>query len=239
MEYWSHPIYRKGELVGAVVNFVDITERKRMEEALRGSEERYRLISNVTTDLLYSCVQSEDGFFTVDWATASVERIFGYSLDEILERGCWRCFVHPDDLPEFDRNITHLGAGQRSECELRISRQGRFHPLHPRLFQGGGIGRAAPFVWRLSGHHRTQAADEALRESEARFRAMAEHSADWIWAIDTLGRHTYSNQRGVASLGYTVEEFLALDSCEPGASGRPGAVSRNPRYSRNRTAGVE
>ena len=120
VEYWSHPMYRNGELVGTVVNFVDISERKRMERALRDSEARYRLICSVTTDLLYSCVQTEAGFFTVDWATASVDRIFGYSLDEILERGCWRCYVHPDDLPEFDRNITNLAPGQRSECELRI-----------------------------------------------------------------------------------------------------------------------
>jgi diguanylate cyclase (GGDEF)-like protein/PAS domain S-box-containing protein len=120
VEFWSHPMYRDGELVGAVVNFVDISERRRMEQALQLSEERYRLISSVATDLLYSCVQGGEGFFSIDWATASVDRIFGYSVDEILQQGCWRCHVHPDDLPEFDRNITHLAPGQRSECELRI-----------------------------------------------------------------------------------------------------------------------
>ena len=51
----------------------------------------------------------------------------------------------------------------------------------------------------------------ALRESEARFRAMAEHSADWIWAINTQNQHTYSNQRGVDNIGYTVEEFLSQE----------------------------
>jgi len=120
VEYWSRPMYRNGQLVGAVVNFIDISERKRMEQALCESEERYRLISSVSTDLLFSCVQTEDGFVAVDWATASVDQIFGYSLDEIMAKGCWRCFVHQDDLPEFDRNITHLAPGQRSECELRI-----------------------------------------------------------------------------------------------------------------------
>ena len=44
VEYWSHPIYRNGELVGTVVNFLDISERKRMERALRDSEARFRLI---------------------------------------------------------------------------------------------------------------------------------------------------------------------------------------------------
>ncbi|HEY9145754.1 MAG TPA: diguanylate cyclase, partial [Thiobacillus sp.] len=120
VEYWSRPMYRNGQLVGAVVNFIDISERKRMEQALRESEERYRLISSVATDLLYSCVQTEDGVLAVDWATASVDRVFGYTLDEILQQGWWRRYVHPDDLPEFDRNIAHLASGQRSECELRI-----------------------------------------------------------------------------------------------------------------------
>ena len=120
VEYWSRPMYRNGQLVGAVVNFIDISERKRMEQALREREERYRLISSVATDLLYSCVQTEDGVLAVDWATASVDRVFGYTLDEILQQGWWRRYVHPDDLPEFDRNIAHLAPGQRSECELRI-----------------------------------------------------------------------------------------------------------------------
>ncbi|MDO9221636.1 MAG: PAS domain S-box protein, partial [Thiobacillus sp.] len=212
VEYWSHPIFRDGELVGAVVNFVDITERKRMEQVLRGSEERYRLISNVATDLLYSCVQSEAGFFAFDWATASVDRIFGYSLDEILEQGCWRCFVHPDDLPEFDRNIAGLEAGQRSECELRIlSRDGSTHYVraYSKVVESGtGQSRLYGACQDITDRRRIE---EALRESEARFRAMAEHSADWIWAINTQRQHTYSNQWGMANLGYTIEEFLAVD----------------------------
>ena len=211
VEYWSHPMYRNGELVGAVVTFVDVSERKRMEQALRDSEERYRQISSVTTDLLYSCLK-DDGFFAIDWATASVDRIFGYSLDEILQKRCWRCYVHPDDQPEFDRNITDLAPGQRSECELRI------------LAKDGSIRYIRAYSMLVAsedGQHRLfgachditdrRRAEEALRESEARFRAMAEHSADWIWSIDSQGRHVYSNERGLACLGYTVEEFFATD----------------------------
>lgn len=212
VEYWSHPMYRNGELVGAVVNFIDITERKQLEATLRVSEERYRLISSVSTDLLYSCMQTDTGYFTIDWATASVDRVFGYSLDEILARGCWRCYVHPDDLLEFDRNITHLEPGKRSECELRI------------LAKDGSTQyvRAYSYIAQIEhGQHRLygacqditerKRAVEALSKSEARFRAMAEHSADLIWSINTAGQHTYSNQRGVANLGYTVEEFLTRD----------------------------
>jgi diguanylate cyclase (GGDEF)-like protein/PAS domain S-box-containing protein len=215
VEYWSHPMYRDGELVGAVVTFVDISERKRMEQSLRLSEERYRLISNVATDLLYSCLREADGAYVIDWATASADRVFGYTPDEILARGCWRCYVHPDDRPEFDRCITGLEAGQRSECELRvISRDGTTR--HIRAYSMVEDANDGAHRYRLYGACQDitdrKRAEDALRKSEARFRTMAEQSADWIWAIDALGNHTYSNQRGVASLGYTVAEFLAADA---------------------------
>ena len=43
-EYWSHPIHRQGRAIGAVVTFVDITDRKKVEAALRESEQRFRAI---------------------------------------------------------------------------------------------------------------------------------------------------------------------------------------------------
>lgn len=181
-------------------------------DALRESEERLRLISSVATDLLYSCGANADGSLTLDWATASVGRVFGYSVAEILDRGCWRCHVHPDDRLMFDLNITYLPPGQHSECELRIIAKDR-SIRHIRAY--------TRTVQRKNGEIRVYGAcqdvtdrkhaEEALRESEARFRAMAEQSADWIWAIDAHGRRTYSNQTGPTSLGYALEEFLALD----------------------------
>jgi len=73
-------------------------------------------------------------------------------------------------------------------------------------------------------------AEEALRESEARFRAMAEHSADWIWSIDAAGRHTYSNQRGMAILGYSMDE---LNAEEIGKRVHPDDVSLYTETLRN------
>ena len=181
--------------------------------ALHDSEERFRLISSVATDLLYSCTQHADGFFVIDWATASVDRIFGYSLEEILQQGCWRCYVHPDDLPEFDRNITHLEPGQRSECELRIfARDGSTHYIRAYSMVADsedGRHRLYGACQNITDRRR---AGEALRESEARFRAMADQSADWIWSTDAQGRHTYSNQRGMQILGYAPAELCDVNT---------------------------
>jgi PAS domain S-box-containing protein len=48
-----------------------------------------------------------------------------------------------------------------------------------------------------------------LRASEARYRLLAENSADWVWAIDRTGHHLYSNGIGLGVLGLTQEQLLA------------------------------
>jgi PAS domain S-box-containing protein len=52
---------------------------------------------------------------------------------------------------------------------------------------------------------------QMLQESEGRYRGLAENSADWVWAMDREGRHTYCNQVGLDVLGTSAEEFLLVD----------------------------
>lgn len=82
-----------GEVVGVLGVFHDITERRQMEEALRRSEERYRLIADNTSDSIW--VLGPD--LRAKYQSPSGERIFGYALQEWETMG-WSDFVHPDYL---------------------------------------------------------------------------------------------------------------------------------------------
>jgi len=107
---------------GRVMGFCsDVTERRQSQLALAESENRFRRISALTSDLIYSCVRGDDGIFRVEWLGGQAEHVFGYTRDEVLQRGCWRPFVLPEDLPLFAAAITALQPGQSSDTVMRIA----------------------------------------------------------------------------------------------------------------------
>lgn len=97
----------------------DITERKQIESDLKLNKERYRIVSERTSDFTFSCLK-EKGGYRLDWMAGAVEKVTGYSVEHLLENKCWRFMVIPDDDTLFVKNVLSLHPGESSKCELRI-----------------------------------------------------------------------------------------------------------------------
>ncbi len=163
-----------------------VMQRRAAEAALRDSEERYRQISSVTTDVLYSCVRDDRSPFQIVWANGSVERIFGCTVQQLLERRCWRCLVHPDDLAIFDAKITALTAGQSSGCELRIIRSDgsvRFLQTYTKVVEAQPNTHLNRLYGACQDITERKTAESALAESERRYRALFDASGDCILVL--------------------------------------------------------
>ena len=115
-----------------VIGFcTDITQKKAMEGALIESENRFRRVSTLTSDLIYSCQRQATGHFGLNWVSGQSEQLFGIASDELLRLGCWRPFVIEADQAQFSRDISQLGPGQSSDSIFRINdRAGQLHYLH-------------------------------------------------------------------------------------------------------------
>ena len=80
-EYWSYPVHRNGRVVGSVVTFFDITQRKKSEEQLRRSESRYRSIIEAAPYGVYRVDQNG----RIAMANPAFAAMLGYQTpDEVL-----------------------------------------------------------------------------------------------------------------------------------------------------------
>ena len=157
----------------------DITNRKRAEEALQESEERFRQLAENIDDLFW--IKSPD-FKRVLYLSPAYESILGHSRYRDGGYQSFLDFIHPEDRYKMERIITS-GSQTAFDVEFRIVRpDGSVRWIRNRGFPvRDNSGR----VYRIAGiahdHTERKLAEQALRESEERFRQLAENIREVFW----------------------------------------------------------
>src|SRR5712692_2100234 len=171
---------QKGEVRGAVGVFVDITERKRAEEALRESEDRYRDLVEHSQDLL--CTHDLEGkLLSCNPAPA---RILGYEVAEMLEIPM-RELIAPEFREQFDQYLARVKTNGADKGVMAvITRTGeRKIWEYNNTLRTEGV--PSPIV-RGMAHDITERkkAERELRASEERFRQLAENIREAFYLTD-------------------------------------------------------
>ena len=203
VEYISAPIRdERGDLAGAVVTFTDITERKLAEEALQESEQRYRTLSEHHPDGVALTIDRK-----VEYANPALTEMLGYSADEIRGRSPLE-FVAPDQRDRLAERLRSLSHGQSlpaAQFDLLLKSGG----LLPVEFLSRPIrydGKQAIFTVLRDMTERKRA-EEALRESEAKYRQMFENVQDLFYQTDMSGA-IIEMSPSVERYGYTREGLI-------------------------------
>ncbi len=196
-----------GRVCGAIAVGTDVTERKRAEEALRESEERFRRLAEDSIDGILLIESSE-----VRFANAALVRMFGYESDEeILGR------PFTDFVSEGYRELMVERGRARNEG-LDVPDRYEFRPLR----RDGSEFDADISVSTITYQGRQvrlgmirditerKRAEEALRESETKFRTLTETAAASIF-IYRGTKPLYVNAAMETLTGYTREEILAAE----------------------------
>jgi len=204
---------------GIVVNYRDISERKRMEAEMRQSEERFRNVLDNSLDMVY---RLDLGTGQYDYVSPASERVLGYSPEEFTTLGLESAalLIHPDDMEMLANEIIELVAqpnegktastvvyrirhkehGYRWVCDSRSA-----------VYDKGNAPVAIVGTLRDVTEQREAEAD--LRESELRFRDVMENSFDMVYRMDLAsGNYDYVSPASRQLLGYDPDEFKALGS---------------------------
>ncbi|TAF70602.1 MAG: PAS domain S-box protein [Oscillatoriales cyanobacterium] len=106
---------------GVSVFFQDISDRKKAEAALRASESRYRIISQITSEFAYAFKVLPDGTWICEWMTEAVTNITGYTKEEIRTSGGlqFHC-IHPDDVEMLLEQMQFRASSGKEVSEYRI-----------------------------------------------------------------------------------------------------------------------
>lgn len=188
----------------SIAQVLDISERKRVEMALQESEERFRALIEHSFDAV--AVVKADG--TTQFASASMARVLGYQPQEWVGRNALE-LVHPEDLPRvtkvLDRLLETPGGTMTEQFRCRhndgswrwVESLGTNCLAQPAV---GGI------ILNFRDITERKRADEALRESEERYRLMAEAIPQPAWRTNAQGEVTECNGRWYEYTGQTPEE---------------------------------
>lgn len=108
----------------------EVVERKQIEQALRTSEERHRMVSELSSDYAYAFRIEPDQTLALEWVTGAFTRITGYTPEELDERG-WDILYYPDDVASFEQRSARLASGQPDTRDLRVvTKNGDVRWLH-------------------------------------------------------------------------------------------------------------
>jgi PAS domain S-box-containing protein len=186
--------------------FSDITDRRRAEQALLASEQKYKQLLENSPAIVYSFSMKRGGIYYSSQTT----KIMGYSSEYLYANPrLWSDLIHLEDRATVAAAMAEFKRGTPFNIEYRIKNsQGNWLWFNDRSI--GQREEDGDVIIDGIALDITERKMEQLRlfESERRFRDIVNSSVDWIWEVDAAARYTYVSETVQNLLGYTAEEIL-------------------------------
>jgi len=204
VEISTSVVQRAGE--GIVLAFVrDITDRKRSDEKLRASEERFRTAAENLTDVVYDWDIKEK----IDWH-GDIDGVMGYPPGGFPRTiKAWAATIHPEDKDRVMAALEdHVKGVAPFVIEYRVVRKDG----ESRWWSARGTAlrddRGEPYkmIGSITDITERKQSEDALRKSEEEFRLLAESMPQIVWVTRKDGWNIYFNQQWVDYTGLTLEE---------------------------------
>lgn len=204
---------RRAEYSGkpcVIGTLIDNTERKKAEDALRESETRNRIITEMISDYAYIFRVSPEGELKVEWLTESFTKVFGVTREDIDARGGWLSMVLPEDLAMAREHARKVISGKSDVIEMRwVTASGDVRWL--RDYAQPVFDASGKQVVRIYGAAQDiterKRAEQALVQSEECYRAVFENTGTATIIVNRDGTIAFANKECLKVTGYAPEQL--------------------------------
>jgi PAS domain S-box-containing protein len=213
----------------------DITERKRAEEALLNAAQQWRTTFDGISDIV--CLLDQEG--RIIKCNKALTDLLGKPFSEIINRTHLE-ILHGAPMPIEECPVERLWKTHRRESDILLINDRWFNiAVDPLLDEAGRLVGAVHIMSDVTERKR---AEEAIRESEKRYRQVIENAVDIIYTTDANGNFTHANSAALTTTGYSLEElqrFNYLDLILPEHRDRVSKIYISQFRQRQMTTYVE
>jgi len=214
LEATSFPYRDPGGYLRRLAFIRDISEKERIDQARQASESRFRALAENATDLIAEIDEAGVIVFVSPNSGAQIGLDSGELQGRHIRDVDIASRVHPDDLSNLKAVLERFEQERPAalESELRFRHPDgtwRWLDCRATVYRTGGQRRAVVIARDVSERIRSQ---QALRESEERYRIVAETSLALICETDEEGRILYASPTHEQVLGYRPEELVGTTS---------------------------
>lgn len=210
-EHWAHPMVQNGESLGAVVTFLDISQRQAVESALRESEERFRGVFE-GAEVGIAIIEVSGGRMTTNGA---YQRMLGCTPEEMSSVAIFDELTHPEDLGADRASYQRVVNGEIDRLHLDkrfVLRSGQTVWASVEISTlRASAGRAPKFILGVAVEiTQRKRIEEELRASERQLRAFIEDAPVCVAMFDRDIRYIAASRRWTSDYGFGHSDLTGL-----------------------------
>ncbi|WP_321493970.1 PAS domain S-box protein [uncultured Desulfobacter sp.] len=214
VEYMANPIYKSQIFIGAVVSFLDITERLKDEQKIRQSREHLNFTLHAVEAFFWQ-IDCRDN--TMSYNDFSFFDDYEYGREDIPRNfDDYLSKVHPDDRERiknaFERHLQGDIDVINEDCRIQVKENFKWIWLNilGRIIERDSQGTALKMAGMAQNITERKELFEEIKESREMLRIISEHTHDWQVWWDINDRLVWMNRAVERLTGYTVEECMAM-----------------------------
>lgn len=198
---------RSDDYSSILVSLADISQRKKAEKTVRESEERFRLMADASPVMIWTLDAEGNSTYYNKRATDFT----GHTQEELKDGKSWKTAIHPDDLDHTAAVVGYAVQNRQPyqmECRMkRADGEWRWLLSHgtPRFGYNdeylGFVGSSIDITER-------KVAEEQIKESETKFRSLAETLPQLVWMTNEKGEQEFASSRW--------KEYTGIEPTGPG-----------------------